>query len=86
MWCTRSNRMGVMVEFDVKCRQCGRPITLGVRDEAARAFFESEGALCQACYQPGYRVGARRHATPARPTGRARLIPALSQRGEADSG
>jgi hypothetical protein len=44
-----------MIEFDTSCQSCGTPITLRVRDERTRAFFEKHGALCEACHQPGYR-------------------------------
>jgi hypothetical protein len=45
-----------MIEFDVKCRICGKPLTLQVRDSQSRVFFEKYGALCEACSKPGYPV------------------------------
>jgi hypothetical protein len=44
-----------MIEFDVECRKCGKLITLRVRDEPSRVFFEQCGALCQACHERGDR-------------------------------
>jgi hypothetical protein len=44
-----------MIEFDVKCRSCGKPMTLRVRDDQSRVFFEKYGVLCEACYAPGER-------------------------------
>ena len=43
-----------MIEFDVKCGSCKKPITLRVRDEQSRSFFEGNGAFCEVCYKPGY--------------------------------
>ncbi len=43
-----------MIEFDVECLRCKKRITLRVRDERSRAFFEENGALCEVCYKPGY--------------------------------
>ena len=51
-----------MIEFDVRCRKCKKPITLGVRDEHARLFFEQTGALCEACYRPDRADQMRRAA------------------------
>ena len=45
-----------MIEFDVKCRSCGKPITLRVRDDQSRVFFEKHGALCEACHAAAERV------------------------------
>jgi len=42
-----------MIEFDVKCGSCKKPITLRVRDEQSRSFFEGNGAFCEVCYKPG---------------------------------
>ncbi len=42
-----------MIEFDVRCGGCEKPITLRVRDEESRAFFEKNGALCEVCYKHG---------------------------------
>jgi len=47
-------RSRAMVEFDVKCRECQKPITLRVRDEEVQRILETDGALCEACYEPGY--------------------------------
>lgn len=44
-----------MIEFDAKCLSCSKLITLLVRDEQARAFFEEKGALCEACYEASHR-------------------------------
>jgi hypothetical protein len=44
-----------MIEFNVECLRCRKLITLRVRDERSRAFFERTGALCEVCYTPGYR-------------------------------
>lgn len=41
-----------MIEFAITCRRCGKLITLRVRDESQRRFFEDAGALCQTCYEP----------------------------------
>ncbi len=51
-----------MIEFDVKCRICGKPLTLRVRDGQSRVFFEKHGALCEACYKPGYPIARLRCA------------------------
>ena len=51
-----------MIEFDVKCLGCKKVITLGVRDEQARAFFEENGALCEACYKVAPRPAPSRGA------------------------
>ncbi len=51
-----------MVEFDVKCRGCQKPITLRVRDEEGRRILEKDGALCEACYEPGYQPVPGGHA------------------------
>jgi hypothetical protein len=40
-----------MIEFDVECRICKKRITLRVRDEQSRVFFEKNGALCEVCYE-----------------------------------
>jgi hypothetical protein len=40
-----------VIEFDVKCMSCKKLITLRVRDEQSRVFFEKNGALCEACYE-----------------------------------
>lgn len=40
-----------MIEFDVQCRCCRKLITLRVRDEQSRLFFEKNGALCEVCYE-----------------------------------
>lgn len=55
-------RNEAMIEFDVKCRKCRKRITLGVRDEQARAFFETCGALCEGCYGSGAEAGPVRRA------------------------
>jgi len=52
----------LMIEFDVKCLGCKKVITLGVRDEQARAFFEENGALCEACYKVAPRPAPSRGA------------------------
>jgi hypothetical protein len=44
-----------MIDFDITCGKCGKPMTLRVRDEEARALFEQHGALCEACDEPGFR-------------------------------
>ncbi len=44
-----------MVEFDVKCRQCAKPITLRVRDQEAQEVFVRDGALCEDCYRASFR-------------------------------
>jgi hypothetical protein len=44
-----------MIEFDVQCQICKKPITLRVRDEQCRAFFEENGALCEVCHERGDR-------------------------------
>ena len=40
-----------MIEFDVECQRCKKLITLRVRDERARMFFEQNGARCEACHE-----------------------------------
>ena len=47
-----------MIDLDVKCRRCGKPMTLRVGGEQARKIFQQEGALCSVCYKPNPRVGA----------------------------
>ena len=39
-----------MIEFEVQCQKCRKLITLRVRDEQSRVFFEQNGALCEVCY------------------------------------
>ena len=39
-----------MIDFDMDCGRCGKRITLRVRDEGARTFFEQHGALCRVCH------------------------------------
>ncbi len=51
-----------MIEFDVKCERCKKPITLRVWSEHARAFFGRHGALCEACYEPGDQAAPMRRA------------------------
>ncbi len=51
-----------MIEFDVKCRICGKPLTLRVRDGQSRVFFEKHGVLCETCYKPGDPVARLRCA------------------------
>ncbi len=51
-----------MIEFDVKCERCRKPITLRVCYELARAFFEKHGAFCEACYKPGDQAAPMRRA------------------------
>jgi hypothetical protein len=48
-----------MVDFDAKCRECGKPITLRVRDGRAKELFEKQGALCERCYQSGRQSAPR---------------------------
>jgi hypothetical protein len=48
-----------MIEFNAKCGNCRKPISLGVRDEQARALIEEGRALCEACYG----LGAGRRGT-----------------------
>jgi hypothetical protein len=55
-----------MIDLDVKCRRCGKPMTLRVRGEQARTLFLKEGALCEACHTLGCHVGPAPN-TPARP-------------------
>ena len=43
-----------MIEFDVECHRCKKLITLRVRDEQSRMFFEKNGALCEACHARGH--------------------------------
>jgi hypothetical protein len=45
-----------MIEFDVQCLSCKKLITLRVRDEQCRAFFEENGALCEVCHERGDRL------------------------------
>jgi len=52
------DRISDMIEFEVQCRLCRTPMTLQVRDERARAAFEKDGALCEVCYELGYRSRA----------------------------
>jgi len=54
-----------MIEFDVQCRLCRTPMTLQVRDERARAAFEKDGALCDVCYELGYRSRVTMPAAPS---------------------
>jgi hypothetical protein len=44
-----------MIEFDVECRRCRKPITLRVRDEESRMFFEENGALSDDCNERGHK-------------------------------
>jgi hypothetical protein len=44
-----------MIEFDVECRRCMKLITLRVRDEQSRVFFEQNGALCDDCYERAHK-------------------------------
>jgi hypothetical protein len=44
-----------MIDFDVKCRKCGKPMTLRVRDEQARMLLEQAGAFCERCHELGFR-------------------------------
>jgi hypothetical protein len=57
-----------MIEFDIQCRLCRTPMTLQVRDERARAAFEKDGALCDVCYELGYRARATTDAAPSKGT------------------
>jgi len=59
------DRISHMIEFDVQCRLCRTPMTLQVRDERARAAFEKDGALCDTCYELGYRSRVTMHAAPS---------------------
>lgn len=59
------DRISDMIEFEVKCRLCRTPMMLQVRDERTRAAFEKEGALCDVCYQFGYRSRATADAAPS---------------------
>jgi|GraSoiStandDraft_34_1057297.scaffolds.fasta_scaffold942439_1 hypothetical protein len=51
-----------MIDFDIKCRKCGKPLTLRVRDEHTRALLEHDGAFCEVCHEPGYRPAPMRRA------------------------
>jgi hypothetical protein len=55
-----------MIDLDVKCRRCGKPMTLRVGGEQARKIFQQEGALCSVCYTPNPRSATA--ATQAAPT------------------
>jgi hypothetical protein len=72
-----------MIDFDVKCRRCGKPMTLRVRDEQARRLFLKEGAFCEACYGLGRRVGSAPAQAATQPAGStngrptARLVSSL---------
>ncbi len=57
-----SSTGSAMIEFDVKCERCRKPITLRVCYELARAFFEKHGAFCEACYKPGDQAAPMRRA------------------------
>ena len=59
------DRISDMIEFDVQCQLCRTPMTLQVRDERARAAFEKDGALCEVCYERGYRSRATTDAAPS---------------------
>ena len=59
------DRISNMIEFDVQCRLCRTAMTLQVRDERARAAFEKDGALCDVCYELGYRSRATTDAAPS---------------------
>jgi hypothetical protein len=48
-----------MIEFDVECRICRKLITLRVRDEQSRLYFEQHGALCEACHERAVQARAR---------------------------
>jgi len=39
-----------MIDFEIDCGRCGKRITLRVRDERVRAFFEEHGAFCRVCH------------------------------------
>lgn len=54
-----------MIEFDVQCRLCRTLMTLQVRDERVRAAFEKDGALCDVCYELGFRSRATTDAAPS---------------------
>jgi hypothetical protein len=51
-----------MIEFDAKCGNCKKPISLGVRDEQARSLLEKCGVLCEACYGSGAQAASMRRA------------------------
>jgi hypothetical protein len=54
-----------MIDLDVKCRRCGKPMTLRVGGEQARKIFQQEGALCSVCYTTNPRAGSTSaQATP----------------------
>ncbi len=78
------DRISDMIEFDVQCRLCRTPMTLQVRDERARAAFEKDGALCEVCYELGYRSRATTDAAPSTPSanGHPATAPSSSLRRE----
>ena len=51
-----------MIEFDTKCGNCKKPISLGVRDEQARMLLEKRGAFCEVCYESGGQAESIRRA------------------------
>lgn len=70
------DRISDMIEFDVQCRLCRTPMTLQVRDERARAAFEKDGALCDVCYELGYRARATTDAAPSTSSANGHPAPA----------
>jgi hypothetical protein len=61
----------VMIDLDMKCRRCGKPMTLRVRGEQARKLFLKDGALCETCHTLGGHVEpvpAQGATEPAGPT------------------
>jgi len=71
------DRISDMIEFEVQCRLCRTPMTLQVRDERARATFEKDGALCEVCYELGYRSRATTAAAPSTSSANGHLATAL---------
>jgi len=58
-----------MIDLDVKCRRCGKPMTLRVRGEQARRLFLKDGALCEACHAQGSHVGPAPAQAATQPAG-----------------
>jgi hypothetical protein len=50
---------GSMIDFEIDCGRCGKRITLRVRDERVRAFFEEHGALRQVCHDHRHEPAVR---------------------------
>jgi hypothetical protein len=72
-WRQKARRgYATMIDLDVKCRRCGKAMTLRVGGEQARRIFLKDGALCEACHALGCHVGS---APDARASARPVSLP-----------